>query len=380
MKTFSQILFAAVLSLLCAAESARAQAVGVDGVIGAEWASVTPTTVPYTGGSPPDAHLVGFNVYLRCDANYVYVGLQALPATNPSGWCDAYNLGLGASVNLYLDTDPGTNPGADLGFFPLGGFIYTHAYGDPDLTNERDMDARPTEIITAFNEGNPGDCSDASTQVGGVREFAIAWSLLENDPDGLGFPKLTASNKVVNVRTVQAFGYNFSGEQFTNRFGSCTDPHFPNISCGNNKVFICHKGKNTLCISVNAVQAHLNHGDVLGPCPLSAAGLIEGAVPEIPVAGEAKAQTPVEFMLHENYPNPFNPSTTLQFDLPEPAVVSLKVYNTLGQEVATLLDNMSYNPGRHNVTFDASRLSSGVYIYRMLAGRYVSTKTMLLLK
>jgi hypothetical protein len=89
---------------------------------------------------------------------------------------------------------------------------------------------------------------------------------------------------------------------------------------------------------------------------------------------------PTEYALYQNYPDPFNPSTTLQFDLPEPALVTMRVYNTLGQEVASLLDHMPYEPGKHAIKFDASRLSSGVYIYQLIAGRFVDTKKMLLLK
>jgi hypothetical protein len=107
----------------------------------------------------------------------------------------------------------------------------------------------------------------------------------------------------------------------------------------------------------------------------SAFGAIGGAGQEV-----MSAFVPAEYALYQNYPDPFNPSTVLQFDLPEPTVVTLKIYNTLGQDVATLLDNMSYNAGRHTVTFNASRLSSGVYIYRLIAGRFVDTKKMLLLK
>jgi hypothetical protein len=92
------------------------------------------------------------------------------------------------------------------------------------------------------------------------------------------------------------------------------------------------------------------------------------------------SREPTEYELAQNYPNPFNPTTTLQFDLPEPAVVTMRVYNTLGQEVASLLDHMPYEPGKHAIKFDASRLSSGVYIYQLIAGRFVDTKKMLLLK
>lgn len=85
------------------------------------------------------------------------------------------------------------------------------------------------------------------------------------------------------------------------------------------------------------------------------------------------------FKLEQNYPNPFNPSTKIEFSIPASSQVELKVFNILGQEVATLV-NESLKAGNHAVTFDASRLATGVYLYRISAGTFVSTKKMLLLK
>jgi len=75
-------------------------------------------------------------------------------------------------------------------------------------------------------------------------------------------------------------------------------------------------------------------------------------------------ELPQQLYLAQNYPNPFNPTTNLSFDLPQSAEVSIEVFNIQGQKVATLLRE-SKPAGRHNITFDASRLASGVYIYRM---------------
>lgn len=88
---------------------------------------------------------------------------------------------------------------------------------------------------------------------------------------------------------------------------------------------------------------------------------------------------PTTFNLEQNYPNPFNPSTTIRFTLPKDALVSLKVYNVLGQEVATLL-NKEMKAGSYNVDFNASNLSSGVYFYRIETSGFNVTKKMLLLK
>jgi hypothetical protein len=76
---------------------------------------------------------------------------------------------------------------------------------------------------------------------------------------------------------------------------------------------------------------------------------------------------PTTFSLDQNYPNPFNPITTIEFSLPEQAHVSLRVFNILGQEVATLIDNTILDDGRQIIDFDATRLSSGVYFYQLSA-------------
>ena len=88
---------------------------------------------------------------------------------------------------------------------------------------------------------------------------------------------------------------------------------------------------------------------------------------------------PSEFSLSQNYPNPFNPSTNITFKLPKNGNVTLKVFNTLGQQVATLV-NADYVAGTHTVNFDASSLSSGVYIYTLSSGDFLAAKKMILLK
>ena len=95
---------------------------------------------------------------------------------------------------------------------------------------------------------------------------------------------------------------------------------------------------------------------------------------------------PEAYALHENYPNPFNPETTIKYQLPDAGQVRLEVYNMLGQVVKTLVDNQFQNAGRYTLQWDATNnsgqpLSSGVYFYRILAGgEYQSHKKMLLLK
>jgi hypothetical protein len=88
---------------------------------------------------------------------------------------------------------------------------------------------------------------------------------------------------------------------------------------------------------------------------------------------------PATFELSQNYPNPFNPSTIIEFALPQTGKYSLKVYNIIGQEVANLLDD-ALSTGVHKVTFDASRLSSGMYIYQLSGSSVNMSKKMILIK
>ncbi|MGA2622847.1 MAG: Ig-like domain repeat protein [Bacteroidota bacterium] len=112
----------------------------------------------------------------------------------------------------------------------------------------------------------------------------------------------------------------------------------------------------------------------------------------VPVLGnDAYAnESPVAYHLYQNFPNPFNPTTTIRFDLPEPAVVTVKIYDILGQEVSLLVDRQEMDDGTQEVQFDGGRLASGVYFYRMIAegvnddgmkaSTFVTVKKMLMIK
>ncbi|UCC78698.1 MAG: T9SS type A sorting domain-containing protein, partial [Candidatus Zixiibacteriota bacterium] len=88
---------------------------------------------------------------------------------------------------------------------------------------------------------------------------------------------------------------------------------------------------------------------------------------------------PDRFMLLQNYPNPFNAQTTIRFVLPQSQNVQLTIYDLLGRRVEVIIDEYM-QAGVHTVTFDASKLSSSVYLYRLEAGDVIDTKRMVLLK
>jgi hypothetical protein len=92
-----------------------------------------------------------------------------------------------------------------------------------------------------------------------------------------------------------------------------------------------------------------------------------------------ETQLPRQYVLEQNYPNPFNPATEIRFEIPESRFVSLKVFDVLGRRVSALVNEWKL-PGRYSVTWNAAGFASGVYFYHMLAGDFVETKKLLLLR
>jgi hypothetical protein len=125
------------------------------------------------------------------------------------------------------------------------------------------------------------------------------------------------------------------------------------------------------------------------------AALANGAVVALPVLASGATQTideltseqklyfqeqssaPKEFSLAQNYPNPFNPTTVINYEQPENGFVTLKIYDILGKEITTLVNEFR-EAGSYNVEFNASKLSSGLYFYKLQTGSFVSTKKMVL--
>ncbi len=101
--------------------------------------------------------------------------------------------------------------------------------------------------------------------------------------------------------------------------------------------------------------------------------------PESVTSANQDINTVSNYRLEQNYPNPFNPTTTISYQIPTAGHVVLKVFNVLGKEVATLIDQ-NKPAGNYQITFDASKLSSGVYFYQITAGNFTATRKLLLLK
>ncbi|MBT8380459.1 MAG: T9SS type A sorting domain-containing protein [Ignavibacteria bacterium] len=98
-----------------------------------------------------------------------------------------------------------------------------------------------------------------------------------------------------------------------------------------------------------------------------------------PTSVENEVKLPIHISLEQNYPNPFNPSTTIKYGITDKSFVELRIYDVLGREVV-LLVNEEQDAGYYELNFNASSLSSGVYLYQLKAGEFIETKKMLLLK
>jgi hypothetical protein len=112
--------------------------------------------------------------------------------------------------------------------------------------------------------------------------------------------------------------------------------------------------------------------------------LNDRSISKVTSVGNGQAEIPQSFALLQNYPNPFNPSTTIEYQLPVNGFVELKVYDIAGREVATLVSEMK-NAGTHRIAWNAvddrgTKVSSGVYFYRISAGQFNQIKKMVLLK
>ena len=123
--------------------------------------------------------------------------------------------------------------------------------------------------------------------------------------------------------------------------------------------------------------AHMLFGTPLTKVQMAKIGFDTTKVTAVEEYGQ---EMPTSFRLSQNFPNPFNPGTKIEFALPKATRVSVIVYNVLGAEVRTLASNQEYAPGVHQLTFDGKNLPSGVYLYKLVTAEYTQTRKMALLK
>ena len=226
------------------------------------------------------------------------------------------------------------------------------------------------EAIWWSTKDIPGVCADSC--------FVTWTSILEANPDavvtgGLGFNigsgwsgRFSGAADALEIgigRNTTTFNFEPSDDLDGDGMADACDPDDDNDGipdkkeCEPNKVLICHKGKQ-ICVGKNSVQAHLNHGDNLGPCT---------SLP-ITVKTNVSAESTLRPTKYEvsNYPNPFNSKTHISYSLPEASKVSIKLFDLMGKEIKTLVST-DKAAGTYSFEFDGSTLAGGVYYYRLSA-------------
>jgi hypothetical protein len=249
-----------------------------------------------------------------------------------------------------------------------------------------------TSSLTGYTLYLETDVSKAMADIGGVKtafpngvkkiavvgtEFPMIWPALgwpDADTsklklwmnDGGNNGDKVAGDKKWTLKLDLAKGASFDiAYKYAINYGMAVD----NGGSNDNEIFTSGDANHHLLILNHAVTTVWVH-DVWGKIDST----------KIVTSVETAANTVVKnYDLAQNYPNPFNPSTTIKYIVPEAGFVSLKVYNLLGEEVATLVNDVK-PASEYTITFNASRLASGLYIYRLNAKNYSAAKKMMLLK
>ena len=241
--------------------------------------------------------------------------------------------------------------------------------GNENFTTHIIADSVDVHSVCAINVDGDGDIDVLSAD-----DNKIVWN--ENDGNQ-NFTQNTITDSVDAANTIYAHDLNSDGDIDVLSAEENKITWYENDGSEN---FTQHTITDTVD-GTNDVYAEDMDGD--GDIDVLAAtsdGIIwlENLSP-LKIDGNTPSKVPYRFALQQNYPNPFNPTTTIEFSLPQLGFVTLKIYNILGEEVATLVSE-KLMAGEYKYDWDASGLASGVYLYRMVAGDFVQVKKMILMK
>lgn len=205
---------------------------------------------------------------------------------------------------------------------------------------------------------------------------------------GTGFANFDANNSSVEFTFMPGFGGGVHTLYYRYALGNVDRTGLLIVNGTSKNLTMKGTGEWTNYV-IDSVDVNLNNG-YDNTIRFSANGSDFGNLDEITITSkqitsiEELTTLPTEYQLFQNYPNPFNPETVINFSLPEKSFVSLKIYNTLGQEVRTLVEK-EFNAGYHSITWDgkdnfSNSITSGIYFYRFNAGRFTAVKKMIFVK
>jgi hypothetical protein len=275
-------------------------------------------------------------------------------------------------VNQFIGGGTGgirLNAGAPAAFIPaywggnFKGYVDAFTIGVNGNTMIYDFEARIADAgkDKTILYGYGSSCTTLQgTGAGGVAPYSYAWA-----GDGVN-----ANSQNMQVCPTTTTTYTLTVIDALGCKGTDQVTVFVNdVRCGNknDKVLVCHKGE-VICVSPNAVKAHLDHGDYLGSCTAPAT-VTKKAV-------QVEERHMPDLVKLSNYPNPFTNTTTIRYQLPFDGTVALQVFDLSGKVVATLVSGQK-QAGMHTTDFNGKNVSKGVYYYRMTvtSGNKMLTQT-----
>ncbi len=291
------------------------------------------------------------------------------------GWTQMINIDTTSTISalavstspahiLYYGTTDGTVfkvVGADLGVpvsinitsnnFPTGGYVSSIAV-DPSNADNVIVDFSNYSVQSIFYSTD-----------GGTSWTAVSGNL-EQNADGTG--------NGPSVRSVRILDLNGSKIYYA---GTSTGLYATTSLNGMSTEWIQQAAASIGMVDAEAIDTRNNDGTVA--VGTFGAGVFSTKV--LATGVNEQKNVPLSYSLSQNYPNPFNPSTKIKYSVAKSELVKLTVYNILGQQVSTLVDKVQ-PAGNYEINFDASKLSSGVYLYRLDAGNFTNVKKMILIK
>jgi len=294
----------------------------------------------YVGGSFTQANVGGATV----PVNYI-----ARFNTSTNTW-SAVGSGSGNGVNSVVIA----LAVSDSDVYAGGQFIHSNVGGTMVLANR----------IARFNTSTNTWSALGSGSGSGVNARVTAIAVLDSDVYvGGSFTQANLGGTSVSANRIARFNLN------TNTWNALGSNNGNGVN--NNVYAIAASGTD---VYIGGIFTQANAGGTI--VPVNNVARWNSGATSVEQIGD---DIPTTYLLSQNYPNPFNPSTTISFSIPTSEFVTLKVYDVLGREVATLV-NENLNAGSYSYNFDASNLTSGVYFYKLQAGKYSETKKMILSK
>jgi hypothetical protein len=312
-----------------------------------------PAAVYNTNGAPVDDHDLSAMMWVSWDDTYMYfyeeVVDDVVHLNNATSWQNDV-------LEVYWDPDPSQSTATTTGCVGIG----LTALDSADV--EEAVYAGVRNI--GLGDAAAGDYARKTTTLGYTLECRVKWEWLVTGTRG---PITPAVGDIFGM-AIMNHDNDVATREASISWATVLNDNVWNVPANHGTMEFLADGKLKFTAKSPVTGDENALADLYNP-----AGIV------LDVEQDALSAIPEEYSLSHNYPNPFNPSTKINYTVPQQSRVTIKVYDMLGREVATLVDE-NHPAGRYTVTFDGSALASGIYIYRMSSGSKVMSHKLMLIK